>query len=70
MVFVSTSPDNFDHYVSSKASRTVIETRKDSFGKTIETHKYFVGSRIEGIIIRDVTGYQYFLRKYFKGGAS
>jgi hypothetical protein len=54
---------NFDHYVSSKATRTKFETRKDYFGKIVETTVYYRGAAIIGKMLRDSFGYRYFLRR-------
>jgi len=53
---------NFDHYVSSKATRQESSKWRDSHGRIIETTVYYRGLKIIGKQTRDSFGYRYFLR--------
>lgn len=53
---------NFDHYVTSKATKQTFNTLKDTDDRITEVTTYYHGSRIIGKQTRDICGYRYFLR--------
>lgn len=56
-------PENFLDLVEEPSTKSILEVKKDEYGRTIETTTFYKCSKILGMQVRNVNGYRYYIRK-------